>query len=753
MMKNEPRLSILLSFRNQEAEIEPTLTTLFGLKSIHFELIIVDDASADNTNDLIQTSLEQNEHEQTLFLEHKQPAGRGSCLNEALQQAGAPIIWMPRSIQSIDEKSLQKSIRNLENGGAPCLIQSHSLPANLAKWPAFIKKGRLPKNGQMLWNTEHIPSTDYFINPFLERYQGLEWLIRLGMDAVEKKASFFTAVASKRAEESSNREKQELLFALLRRPGTSHRGRKKLAETVVDLPIDREKNKLLENDHELLEEAAKLKMQGQLSAALEYVDIILKRKPDSPEAKHLKIKILERKRRFVEASELKHELQISTKAKNIHSKLRADDIKTSLIIPTALYGKPALENCLISVNERCSARQMELIIIDNASLDDTHTYLQELQERNFFNIKIITNKQNRGFAASVNQGLKIAGGEYACIMHNDVELAGPSLSQLEQLMDSHPRYALIGPLADSTLNPDQLSSNKDAYDDQIVDTDYLDSFLMMFRTDCAIRMDETYELAFFDDIDFAFEARRAGYKTGIAPEISVKHHYGTTTLALDMDTGSRQYWKNIAYFNEKWDVQPFSGDDLQSKSDLEQLLALDEWANPMYPDPAIQTKFNEFFTEELKTHILNAAYDNETNMRLVHLMMVVDKRDVMRQLERRIEEVELPEEFIYEIIRFYFEHNVYSRCRHYLNRLSDTQVSMKSELYRLAILIDEKKMDEAIPLLSNLLNKLPANPMLYKLAGDIHSFESNNEEAASFYRLAHQINPFDYTEKELHLKV
>ena len=68
-------------------------------------------------------------------------------------------------------------------------------------------------------------------------------------------------------------------------------------------------------------------------------------------------------------------------------------------------------------------------------------------------------------------------------------------------------------------------------------------------------------------------------------------------------------------------------------------------------------------------------------------------------------------------------------------------------------MIDEKKMDQAVPLLTELMDRAPSNPLLYKLAGDMHAFDGNKQEAESFYSLAHQINPFDYTETQKEIQL
>src|SRR5690625_4702051 len=109
-MSQKSQLSVLLTFQNQRDEVEPCLAALFELETIPFELIIIDDASTDGTGQAIQSLLDYYEHEQAFFFEHTRPMGRGNCLNEALQQAGTPIIWAPHSFRSVNERQLLKTV-------------------------------------------------------------------------------------------------------------------------------------------------------------------------------------------------------------------------------------------------------------------------------------------------------------------------------------------------------------------------------------------------------------------------------------------------------------------------------------------------------------------------------------------------------------------------------------------------------------------------------------------------------------------
>src|SRR5699024_7968454 len=515
--------------------------------------------------------------------------------------------------------------------------------------------------------------------------------------------------------------------------------------------------------------------EGRFNTALEMIEQVLADHPNHSPAKQIKVKLLEKKRRFVEASELKHEISRTTTEEpqkksseqepepEVEESASAEAVKPepepkqplpaptedhepsiSLIIPTTTYGKGALEHCLMSISEHCNTADLKLIVVDNASLDDTHDYLEELQEKQFLDCRIITNQQNAGFAASVNQALEQVDTAYACVIHNDIEFEEDTLSSLKAFMNDHPQYALLGPATNKTLNPDQASHNIQSSGPGLVEVDYIDSFCLMMCTDADLRMDEAYELAFFEDIDLCFQAQSAGHKVGIAPHTEVVHHFGETTFSLDLDTESKQYWKNVAYFNDKWDIEKFSEEELKALSPFDQLLALDELANPLYPEEEIKRECERLFTDEMKTEIFNTSHEPEVLCRLVHLFMVMDKRDVMRRMEDRLVDIELPASLIYQLVRFYYNRNIYSRCIFYLDQLQPQEESLRADLYRLAIDVENKDFDQAIPMLRHLLDQAPANPTLYKLAGDIHQFNGNEEEAASFRNLAKQINPFRF---------
>lgn len=90
-------------------------------------------------------------------------------------------------------------------------------------------------------------------------------------------------------------------------------------------------------------------------------------------------------------------------------------IKVSVLIPVYNTEK-YLEQCLTSV-ENQSLKEMEIICINDGSTDQSLEIIKEHQSRDP-RIKII-DKQNTGYGHSMNQGLKVATGEYIGIVESD----------------------------------------------------------------------------------------------------------------------------------------------------------------------------------------------------------------------------------------------------------------------------------------------------------------------------------------------
>jgi GT2 family glycosyltransferase len=127
---------------------------------------------------------------------------------------------------------------------------------------------------------------------------------------------------------------------------------------------------------------------------------------------------------------VKSKKKLSTKKKKCPALSREGLVKGlsfSVIIPN-FNGVAFLSNCLVSLTKaikNCPQSKFEIIIIDNASVDDS----VNLAKKFFIKHKIqnLTSNilhlnTNTGFAFAVNQGIKISKYPYSCVCNNDLKI-------------------------------------------------------------------------------------------------------------------------------------------------------------------------------------------------------------------------------------------------------------------------------------------------------------------------------------------
>ena len=96
--------------------------------------------------------------------------------------------------------------------------------------------------------------------------------------------------------------------------------------------------------------------------------------------------------------------------------------------------KKHLAACLQSVFSCNTGAVKEIIVVDNASTDDTAS----LPELKFPNVKLIQNADNIGFARACNQGLAQAKGEFVLFLNPDTILGDDALNKCLAFFSSHP---------------------------------------------------------------------------------------------------------------------------------------------------------------------------------------------------------------------------------------------------------------------------------------------------------------------------
>lgn len=103
--------------------------------------------------------------------------------------------------------------------------------------------------------------------------------------------------------------------------------------------------------------------------------------------------------------------------------------------------------CIESIRSFTSGLDFEIIVVDNASTDDSCRILRE----SFPDLKLICSPGNLGFARANNLGFESCSGRNVLFLNPDTELRGPAINLMHTCLNSS---ADIGVLGCHLLNPD-----------------------------------------------------------------------------------------------------------------------------------------------------------------------------------------------------------------------------------------------------------------------------------------------------------
>jgi len=136
-------------------------------------------------------------------------------------------------------------------------------------------------------------------------------------------------------------------------------------------------------------------------------------------------------------------------------------------MPLAMSHKPIVSVIIVSYNTRVytveavrsalkstgfKPGEIEVILVDNNSPDDTVAYLKKHLPK----VKVIANRENRGFGGGNNQAAKIAKGQYLLLLNPDAFLDKDSLKVLVDVLEKRKDIVSVGPqlrYTDNRLQP------------------------------------------------------------------------------------------------------------------------------------------------------------------------------------------------------------------------------------------------------------------------------------------------------------
>lgn len=201
----------------------------------------------------------------------------------------------------------------------------------------------------------------------------------------------------------------------------------------------------------------------------------------------------------------------------------------------------------------------EIILIDNASDDETAAFLKKFSLEHKDRVVLIVNEKNLGFIKAANQGLKYSKADFVCLLNNDTLVTEGWLEELIFVASRNPEIGLLNP-SSNTLGQkvvlgriDEFAASCAKYHGKFEEMTQVSGFCMLIRREVILRiglLDEIYGMGYFEDTDYSRRAVAAGFGCARALASYVYHRERTSFLKLKGNNAA--FVKNQQIFYRRW---------------------------------------------------------------------------------------------------------------------------------------------------------------------------------------------------------
>ena len=224
--------------------------------------------------------------------------------------------------------------------------------------------------------------------------------------------------------------------------------------------------------------------------------------------------------------------------------------------------------CLSSIERFTHYPDWELVIVDNASKDDSPAFLQEYAAEHP-GVKLILNPENRGFSGGNNDGLAAADGDVLIILNNDTQVTPGWMTGLTGHLRRNPDIGLLGPVTNNIGNEAKLeieyNDSEEMLEKAYAYTSSHPRELLYVNTvaffcvamprkvyEAVGPMDEDFGRGFFEDDDYSNRVREQGYKVAIADDVFVHHHLSASFSKLAASEKQKLFENGKKVYEAKW---------------------------------------------------------------------------------------------------------------------------------------------------------------------------------------------------------
>ena len=236
-----------------------------------------------------------------------------------------------------------------------------------------------------------------------------------------------------------------------------------------------------------------------------------------------------------------------------------------------------LRDCLRSVHDQMQMPRgdWEIVVVDNDSQDGS----VEMVRREFPEVTLVVNAENRGFAVANNQALPLCRGRTVLLLNPDTVVLDHAIDRLAEYLRLHAEIGAVGcrlqntdgsfqrwtggafpslwntachywflsRVLPSAWRPTGLFLDRDVPEDR--DVEWLSgACLALRRSALGDRIFDESRFLYGEDMELCDRLRRAGYRVVYTPSVTVTHHQGqslnqqSNRMLLHALRGPRSYY-------------------------------------------------------------------------------------------------------------------------------------------------------------------------------------------------------------------
>lgn len=254
--------------------------------------------------------------------------------------------------------------------------------------------------------------------------------------------------------------------------------------------------------------------------------------------------------------------------RNALDERRSPDLSVTI---ASFNTRGVLERCLVSLQTHRGHLDLEVIVVDNASVDGSARMVEESWPR----VRLIVNERNRYLTGAQNQALAAARGRYVLILNSDMEVVEGTLPAMVSWMDAHPEAGAAScvevlhgrpkvPLLFQSpreailrrtwlhrlfpSRPDHFVNS--AHESGQVEAEVISDAFMVARREALLEIggfDEDLKLYYTED-DICMRLHRAGWNVHFVPSATVVH-IGAGSHSVNTVGRLRILWIN---YHDTW---------------------------------------------------------------------------------------------------------------------------------------------------------------------------------------------------------